>query len=196
MPPFAWPGDPIKIVQTFEVRHASPAAGALILFALRAVDSLYYLQDLDRKDDLSKGTIDGHAPDVVDVAHARWATTTCVTALDLCAAGLGRALCGYTKSRELDLVELSQAKKPWRQRLPPAAAAWVDAALADVRYKQIVEARNLLIHAHITRHFSMPRQRLRLGLTSGHIDVPTLIECSLEVGTEKMLELVNELPDL
>lgn len=195
MPLFAWPGNPIKVVQDFEARHSSPEAGALILFALRAVDSLYYLQDVDRNDDLSKGTINGHAPDVVDVAHARWATTTCVTALDLCAAGLGRALCGNTKSRELDLVQLSQAKNPWRCQLPPAAAVWVDAALSDARYKQIVEARNLLIHARVTRHFSMPRQRLRLGLTSGPIDVPTLIERSLEVGTEKALELVNQLPN-
>ena len=196
MPPFAWPGDPTGVIQAFETRRASPNAGALLIFALHSVDSLYYLLDIDRRDDLSAPTIGGHAPDVVDVAHARWATGTCVTALDLCAAGLGRALCGYRKTRELDLVELSRPDHPWRQQLPASAAAWVDSSLADPRYCQIIRVRHALTHSRITRHFAMTRQRLRLGQPRDQIGVPELVDLAREVATERVVELLNDLPNL
>jgi hypothetical protein len=194
MPAFTWPCDPATRFQAFEKRHASPAAGALFLFAVRAIDSLYYLRDIDRQDDLSQPNIRGHAPDAVEVAHARWATGTCITALDLCAAGLGRALCGHAKSRELDLRQLADVKQAWRSRLPATANAWVDGVVGDTRYARVIEARNHLTHARLTRHFSMPRKRLQLGLESGPVDVPTLIDCALEVSTTKMVEFIAHLP--
>src|SRR5205823_11887801 len=96
-----WPDDPTQVISEFESRHQNPEAGALLLFAVWAVDSLYYLSDLDQALDPSQAMVGGHSADVVDVAHARWAVITCITALDLCAAGLGRALCGHRNKREL-----------------------------------------------------------------------------------------------
>src|SRR2546429_2483060 len=106
MPPFNWSADPVEIISQFETRHSNPEAGALLLFAVWTVDSLYYLQDLDDTHDLLQPTVAGHRPDVVEVAHSRWATGACVTALDLCVAALGRALCGYTGKRELAVSDV------------------------------------------------------------------------------------------
>ncbi len=77
-----WPTGPIELIQSFENRHKSPTAGALFSWAAWAVESLHYLDDIDRAYDTSHATIGGHTPDVVDVAHARWATATSITALD------------------------------------------------------------------------------------------------------------------
>jgi len=91
MLPYNWPVDYTNVIQEFETKYGAPEASALLSFAVWAVDSLYYLSHLDDEADyLHQRTIKGHRSDVVDVAHARWATTTCITALDLCAAGLGR----------------------------------------------------------------------------------------------------------
>src|SRR5438874_9903263 len=95
MPACHWPEDPMHVIAQFEARHGNSESGALLLFAVWAVESLYYLGDLDQRLDPSQATIGEHSADVVDVAHARWATGTCITALDLCAAALGRALCAH-----------------------------------------------------------------------------------------------------
>jgi len=60
MPPFDWPGNPVEVISQFERRHSNPEAGALLLFALWTVDSIYYLQDLDDTHDLSQNTVAGH----------------------------------------------------------------------------------------------------------------------------------------
>jgi hypothetical protein len=198
MPPFNGPHDPVEIIQSFDARHGVPAAGSLLLFAVWTVDSLYYLEDLDRADDLSQPTIRGHRPDVVDVAHARWATGGCATALDLGAAGLGRALAGHTGQNELDLASLRPNGKhrQLRARLPATAIGWVDTVLADPDYHEIRDARNLLTHAKLLRHFSLPRQRLRLDVGRRRIDVPTLVQQARDVATRNVTTLVSLLPQL
>lgn len=161
MPPFDWPSNPVEIISRFEVRHGSPEAGALLLFAAWAVDSLYYLSDIDCTHDLSQDAVAGHRPDVVEVAHAPWPTGACITALDLCAGGLGRAPCAHTEGQELAISAFHQKARRARHLrtlLPPRALLWVDAVLADRRYKQIKAARNALTHARVLRHFTLPRQ--------------------------------------
>ena len=201
MPAYSWPNDPVEIIRSFEIRHQNPDAGALLLFAVWAVDSLHYLANLDRAHDLSASTIDDHHPDVVEVAHVRWATGTSITALDLCAAGLGRALCAHIGPRELDIGDFDPAtpSKPivrLRGLLPLDARLWVDALYADPRYKQIVAARHSLTHARLTRHFAVPRQRLRLQVENDALDVPTLIDYARDVGTRHVSTLLAIVPGL
>lgn len=86
--------------------NIDPDAGAFVSWAGSAVESLFYLTDLDAQ--IASKTEDsplGHNWQVVDHAHARWAVGTAITALDLCAAALGRLLAGYptTSGHELDL---------------------------------------------------------------------------------------------
>src|SRR5262245_44570593 len=106
MPPYQWTTEPLAEIQAFETRRSSPAAGALFMWAVWAVDSLHYLDDVDLSHEKSHLAVGGHRPDVIDVAHARWVTSTCVTAIDLCAAGLGRAFCGHQGAHEFDLMGL------------------------------------------------------------------------------------------
>lgn len=201
MPPFDWPVDPMPVVSDFEQRHARPDAGALILFGVWAVDSLYYLSDVDAQDDLSQPTINGHRPDVVDVAHARWATGTCITALDLCSAGLGRALCNHTASRELSITDFTPNEKfarvgQRRALLPDAALRWIDEVIGDDGYKTIKAARHALTHARVRRHFTMPRQRLQIQAGDIRLDVPTLLVCGIDTVTKHVRRLLQILPSI
>jgi len=197
MPTFAWPGDPVQTISSFDTRHASPEAGALLLFAMWTVDSLYYLQDLDDEDNLSQPTIRGHRPDVVDVAHLRWATGACITALDLCVAGLARALCGYAKERELSLSDLYQDRfLAVRNLLPFKALQWLDSVNTDQQYKQIKTVRNALTHARVRRHFTLPRRRLEIQVKDNRLDIPTVIRQAKDVATGHILALLTILPGL
>ena len=92
MPPFPWPVEPVAVIQAFEARHQKPEAGALLSWAAWTLDGLQYLDDIDLQYDTSRAPVGNHRPDVVDVSHARWATGTCMTALDLCAAASGAGI--------------------------------------------------------------------------------------------------------
>ena len=107
MPPINWPIEPVTIVNEFATRHGFANHSGLILHGVWAVDSLHYLAEIDAQDNLSCDTIHGYPPDRIDVAHVRWATGTCITALDLCAAGLGRILCGHTATKELAVSDFA-----------------------------------------------------------------------------------------
>jgi hypothetical protein len=207
VPPLNWTPDPMELIHPFEVRHQNSAAGALFTWAAWAVDSLHYLDDIDRAYDASHATIGGHRPDVVDVAHVRWATGTCITALDLCAAGLGRAFCGHSSGHELDLADFAlDPKKPTKQRaqrrtrLPRRARYWVDSVCADLYYKQIKSARDWLTHSRITRHFTLAAsglpQRLQLQLEAERLGVRHLVDHARDVGTRHVSALLAMLPEL
>jgi hypothetical protein len=60
---------------------------------MEAAASLHYLVDLDAHliSDPPNAEVLGHAWDMVDRSHARWATTVAITALDLCASALAHA---------------------------------------------------------------------------------------------------------
>lgn len=208
MPLLNWTTDPMELIHPFEVRHQNPASGALFAWAAWTVDSLHYLDDIDRAYDASHAPVGGHRPDVVDVAHARWATGTCITALDLCAAGLGRAFCGHSGARELDLAHFDPGGRPSkpkdvrRARLPLPAQQWVDDVCADLHYKQIKSARDWLTHSRIPRHFTVavgeggPPQRLQLQLETERLGVRRLVDHARDVGTRHVSALLAMLPKL
>jgi hypothetical protein len=190
----------MRVISQFESRHRKPEAGALLAFAVWAVDSLYYLGDLDQELDPSQAMAGEHSADVIDVAHARWAVTTCITALDLCAAALGRVSCGHHK-RELALSDFNlkgdvQRKQHLRANLREQARQWIDDVLGDTGYREIKAVRNALTHARVPRHFALPRQRVRLQVKDLQIDVPTIIDTAKRVGSKHVSELLATLPDL
>jgi len=153
---------------------------------------------VDRALDPSQATICDHVADVVDVAHARWATGTCITALDLCAAALGRVFCTHTGPRELDIgdFDLRTSKRAARLRanLPAQARQWIDNVLKDPDYSQIKAARDSLTHKRISRHFTVPRQRVRLQIEHQRLDVPTVIDRAKDVASRHVSRLLAILP--
>lgn len=204
MPPYSWPTDPTTAALGFEARHKNAAAGALFAWAAWSVDCLHYLDDVDLSYNASPTGSLGHRPDVVDVAHARWATGTCITALDLCAAGLARAFCGHTGPKELDLGDFdpgigSSAKR--RGQLPAAALSWAGAVFADPDYNTVKGARNWLTHSRLPRHFGMAAggapQRLSLQLPGPTtLPIRQLIELARDLATRHVTAFVNILPGL
>ena len=194
----------MEVIGAFETRHGSPEAGALLAWACWTVDCLYYLDDVDRAFDTSDFSAIGHRPDVVDVAHARWATSSCITALDLCAAALGRALCSHSGPRELDLGDFDSSGRPSpqvqarRNLLPQSALAWVDNVLADQDYSSVKSARNWLTHSRLKRHFVLdtngPPKRISLEVDSNNIPVRQLVEIASDSATRWVSDLMKGLP--
>jgi hypothetical protein len=204
MPPYIWLNDPIELIQKFENRHKHPDAGALIAWGVWAVECLHYLDDVDLAFEASQLMVAGHKPDIVDVAHARWATGTCITALDLCAASLGRAICGHTGPREFDLSYFDPAGKAStkiqarRAQLPLAAKQWVDSVLADPDYNEVKSARDWLTHSRLKRHLFVgapgPPQRLSLELPSNKLPVRKLIQMTRDLATRHVSDFLQIVP--
>jgi hypothetical protein len=163
-----WPKSPIEVVQGFVARNqraADPGPGAL--WAAWAVEGLGYLDDLDQQEVSYPAPVGSHNSEVVDINHVRWATGNAITALDLCAATLGRLYCPSGSAHELDLRDFTPTRgknkdvvKAHRDALPQAMRGWVDQTRADPRYKTIHGARNPFTHAWMNRN-------LQRG-TSGH----------------------------
>jgi hypothetical protein len=66
-------------------------------------------------------------PDLVDIAHVRWATGTAITAIDLCAATMGRLFCGITGPPELKLRDFDRrVNRRRRDRRPRWRRTWSD----------------------------------------------------------------------
>jgi hypothetical protein len=87
MPPIQWPPTTQSARELLSSRNTN--ASSCLLWAVSAVDALAYLDDLDLALDKCTRFATGHDGLVVDVAHARWAAGTAMTALDLCAAAIG-----------------------------------------------------------------------------------------------------------
>ena len=191
------------------------AGPELLLWAISTTDALYYLDDIDRDFERSHKAIAGHSRDTVDVSHARWATGTCITALDLCAAALGRALCGHAGPRELALADFRKNRKarynwftrlsdwvrgrPARQMprtaLPPLAREWIDETLADRRYRRLLGARHSLTHARIPRNLYL-NSRVELKIGNDKVRVRVLVQDARDVATERVTKLIELLPKL
>jgi hypothetical protein len=197
MPPVNWAVEPVSLVNEFATRHGRAKHSALILHGVWAVDSLHYLAEIDRQDDLSDDTVRGYPPDRVDVAHVRWATGTCTTALDLCAAGIGRILCGHATAKELAVSDFAPKLKPkvdYRAMLPAPALEWFDGILADDHYLKVKGVRNALTHGLIRRHFKMPRQRLDIEVGDVRLDVPAIVAISRDTAQTQIAKLLDILP--
>ena len=207
MPPLTWPSEPSAAILDFERRHPAPDAGALLLFATTSVEALHYLYDLDSQYDSTRALTGAHNPDVVDVAHARWATGTAITALDLVAAAFGRALGGHAGPKELDLRQFGFASPPKAVRqaiaaIPSPARNWIDRVRADPEYSLIKSARDALTHRRLARHFHAslgttgPSRRIDLQIGSDKVAVQTVVQRARDLATHHVLDLVQLLPTL
>ena len=198
MPRPAWKPETQPIIGAFAHRSASPEAGALASWAVWTVDSLHYLDDLDK----SRAASDAkkrYNSSVVDVAHARWATSTAKTAIDLCAASLGRAYCDHEPTRELDVGSFFH-RESLRDNLPNDAKSWLEDTRADPRFDLVKGARDALVHARIRRHFTVniggPGKRLDLEIGGARHDVREVIEAGRDLATERVVRFVEVLRGL
>lgn len=193
MPPHSWTLRPVETTSD-KLGGRDGEAAALVLWATWAVDALHYLADVDDQRDLR-----GQHPDVVDIAHVRWGAGTAITALDLCAAALGRLHCGATGPHELDLRQVVHASR-WA-RLPAGARRWVTAATADPDYGVVLAARNPMTHARLPRTLSIanvaPRaheQRTAFpvfGLPANPLD-PTEVVAKRPVPARELIETARD----
>ena len=205
MPRYTWAADPNNIISGFETRHAQPDSGALLAWAVLSVESLHYLADIDQDYEVSHQVVGGHSRDIADVAHARWATGTCITSLDLCAPALGRTFCGHKSSRELALPDFDISKSSKKASkllaaLPRPGRDWMRDLLSDARYKEIKTARDWLTHSRVRRHFTIapggPPQRLRIHLASTRLSIREVVEHARDLATETVSKLLVVLPQL
>lgn len=121
-------------------------------WAAEAVEGLHWLTDVDEWAFANpRHSLGSRDPRVIDVAHVRWATTTAVTAIDLCVAEVAVRYCGepFWSERMPPLAEV-------RRRLPgngpPAARDWLDSVESDNEYRLLRRgARDPLAHRFLVR---------------------------------------------
>lgn len=201
MPPLAWPREPGPIIQAFESRRPGRGdTGALVLWATWTVEGLHYLDDLSNLRHSGAFPLTGHVPDAINIAHVRWATGSAVTALDLCAAALGREFCGVTAgARELDLRNFdpsitSKDVSARRAALLASALAWIDSVLADSRYREVQGARNPLTHSRLRRRMysSGPAgTEFVIDATGNAWNTRDLVCLARDLATERVTEFVG-----
>jgi hypothetical protein len=207
---FQWPQLPTDVVRAYEGRRPGRGeAGALILWATWTVEGLLYLDELDNRHHGQCLSVPGD-PNIINIAHVRWATGSAITALDLCAAALGRDYCGNNVGQEFDMrdFDVSAAKKEARKkeigaqvaRLPVAAAAWIDAVVGDQRYKDVQGARNPLTHARLKRQLYMSgpnHTEFVVAATGNALRTRELVCRSRDLATERVaafLAVIEALP--
>jgi hypothetical protein len=115
----------------------------------------------------SSGQLYGYHPNVIDLAHVRWAAGSAVTALDLCATALGRKH-GLVAGQELaifDFFPADQRDGPSKQKakvrfaaLSPAGQRWLNNVNSDPEYRTVRRARHPFTHGRLPR-------KLYLGTT-------------------------------
>ncbi len=168
----------------------------LLLFAAGAADSLSYLADLDERAFGPEGHLHGHNAGVVDLAHARWATSTSLTAVDLSAAALGRLFLGARgRGGEYDLGDFDTATIERLRAVNPWAATWIGEVLDDARYAVLKDARDALVHRRLTRTVKL-KGRVDLHLKSGEVEVRSLILTARVFAAERVGEVLDEIPRL
>jgi len=155
MTPHAWP---LTIDELAGITNAwsLPDHGALVPWAMWAADGVTYLLDVDQQ---AFGAwpwqLYGHPQEAVDLSHVRWAATSAITTLDLCAGTLGRRRCpprpkgGDYSLRDFD-AQYQQAAQHL-SLLTPAEQAWARGATADPHYETVMNARNPMVHSRLKR---------------------------------------------
>jgi len=165
MPPIQWPPTTRAAIELLSSRNAD--ASSCVLWATSAVDGLAYLDDLDTARDGGARFANGHDALVIDVAHARWAAGTAMTALDLSAAAIGFLYLPprhhyydmgnvlEALDKEIAVAQTSSSSRPpgWppRQGVRP----WIVDLTAADDYQLIKAVRNPLTHRTLARHIGI-----------------------------------------
>jgi hypothetical protein len=213
MTPQLWPRNPVTVSNDFNARHGpGTTLPNSFIWATWAAEGSDYLEKLDAG---HPGNFPvpptGSHPDLVDISHVRWATANAITAIDLCAATIGRQFCGVSGMWELSLRDFDGTiGSPKRQAevaarrgsVPPDAKAqaflaWVDATLADPRYKDLHDARNPFTHSWLHRHLSIGgaahagRTRFTVIGTSHQMNARDMVEMSASRELDRVREFVE-----
>jgi hypothetical protein len=183
MPLYRWPDFRDPALAWFGEQEGRGVAEvhALTAHATFTVEGICYLAALDGAafpGDREEAY--GFAVDLVDMAHARWATGSAISAVDLCAAALGRLRCGGPRraEKEWSLYDLS-ARRPPGHQLTQQGIRWIDDARADPDYQNLAELRHRFTHARNPRHFHIalplgtPSPVVRTSFQLGPRQVPT-----------------------
>jgi hypothetical protein len=165
MPLIQWPPERQAAFEVLSGRNAG--ASGCVLWATSAVDGLAYLDDLDTALDAGTRFVNGHDALVIDMAHARWAAGSAMTALDLCAAAIG-FLYLPPRRRYYDmgnvLTALDKAVRnagatssPQRPGWPPRQGVrpWIVDVNVDADFQLIKAVRNPLTHRTLPRNLSI-----------------------------------------
>jgi hypothetical protein len=148
MPAFTWPFDPLGATRGVErVEQARTYA----VWAVWSVDAACYLCDLDNDVFNKVRQLGDFPPDTVDLAHARWAAGTAMTAIDLCGAAIG---CLHFTAREkaYDIEELTRPNN--RSTLQCGGCReWLEEVGSDDYYQDLLKnVRDRLTHRALRRH--------------------------------------------
>ena len=121
-------------------------------WALDAVNGLRWLVHVDDWAFAGAGeNLRGRDRRIIDVAHVRWATTTAVTAIDLCVAELAVRYCGEPFWTDR-MPTFSTVRKRLTGQSPSAASAWLDQVENDREYQVLRRgARDALAHRFLVR---------------------------------------------
>jgi hypothetical protein len=143
--------------------HRSGGYSPYATWARDAVDALWWLTDLDDwAYSGERANLGGHDPDLVDIAHVRWATGTAKTAIDFCAAdaAVGHEVRKFWRDRPQDLGDgpedfafqiLPKELQEHADRLSCGVARWLSALLDDADYKALKAVRDVLTHRMTVR---------------------------------------------
>jgi hypothetical protein len=214
MAPHLWaPLDPMTVDQQFNRRHGlAMTLPQSFIWAVWAAEGSDYLEKLDATHPGGDHNVPptGTHPDLVDIAHVRWATGNAITAIDLCAATIGRLFCGVSGPPELDLRGFDTTIGSSRRRaevaarrglVPPDFLTWVDDTLADALYQELHQARNPFTHSWLQRKLfrggQAPANRTEFEVlgTGYQMNARKMVEdsASLAIGRVKaFIEVVNQ----
>jgi hypothetical protein len=215
MAPHLWlPLNPQTVDQEFNKRHPATPLPQSFSWAVWAAEGSDYLDKLDATHPGSSYQHippTGAHPDLIDIAHVRWATGNALTAIDLCAATIGRLFCGVAGQRELSLRDFDPGNASHQAAVTANRAAlappsqdfliWVDDALADQLYQELHDARNPFTHSWLQRKLfrggPAPANRTEFEVvgTGYGMNARKMVEdsASLAIGRVKaFIEVVNQ----
>jgi hypothetical protein len=173
-------------------------------WAVDAVKSLHWLKEIDGCAFEADTNLRGHDPKVVDVAHVRWATSTAITAVDLCVAEIAVKVCDVDFwSKHLPGIKevrkyLKALSSHGMSSEVGSAIAWLDALESDSDYQLLRRgARNHLTHGFLVRSAMIGPGRTPFELdprlpSQCRPDPPTVIALAITVA-ERHVDEFNSL---
>ena len=173
-----------------------PEVGGLISWAMRAVEALHYLGDVDDRVFADpERPAQGHPLQAVDLGHMTWACVTAITALDRCAAAAWRIAVPRSRGLEKSVRDFGKPQRRQmeenRRRLDPSALAWIDGVLDDPAYTTVLRARNPMTHARLRQmHFAVVSTKLAAHAERSAFYVGAR---GAEVGSRALIEMATDL---
>jgi hypothetical protein len=179
--PHEWKTDPVAATSVLAGPPGDEASWRAVDFASIAswvVDGLHYLVDVDGQSGDQRPA--GYPAAQVEHAHARWAVSDAITAIDLCAAALGRLLTDqYPQGKWHQEMDFRDAEKLLKN--DAEAGPWIVDVQGDPDSERLLAFRHAAVHRVMRRHATVSvgegtvTSRWSASLTGGpQIDVGQL----------------------